>query len=98
MDVRFPRVFLVRVLVGLVSVRHGRMVVLVPVGRHQMRDVLIGTMVVGDVDVLVRVDLGIVMMGLGHFSSLLGRCWRARGRSLSAVLLAFESRGCDPSH
>ena len=68
-DVSFPRMFLVGVLVGFVSVRQGGMVVLVPVGRHQMRDVFIRPVVVRDVDVLVCVDLGIVMMGSRHAAS-----------------------------
>jgi len=61
--------FLVGVLVGLVSVRQGRMVVLVRVGRHQVRDVFVRPVVMGDVDVLVFMELGIVMMGSRHAAS-----------------------------
>jgi len=69
MDMSFSRMFLVGVLVGLVGVGHGRMVVLVLVGRHEMRDVFVRPVIVGDVDVLVCMELGIVMVGCRHSAS-----------------------------
>ena len=68
-DVCLSRMFLVGVLVGLVSVRQGRMIVLVRMGRHQVRDVFVRPVVMRDVDVLVFMELGIVMMGSRHAAS-----------------------------
>jgi hypothetical protein len=59
-DVRLAEVLLLLVLVTFVVVRHRRMVVLVSVGRHQVRDVFPVTEVVGHVAVLVVVDRRIV--------------------------------------
>src|SRR5438046_8208625 len=87
-DVCLSRMFLVGVLVGLVSVRQSRMVVLVLVRGHQVGDVLVRPVVMGDVDMLVRMDLGIVTMGCRHAASSLRRVWVAASKS-SLVLASI---------
>ncbi|HEV2905853.1 MAG TPA: hypothetical protein VGZ50_00835 [Actinomycetota bacterium] len=59
-DVRLAEVLLLLVLVTFVVVGHRRMVVLVSVGGHQVRDVFPVTEVVSHVAVLVVVDRSIV--------------------------------------
>jgi hypothetical protein len=64
-------VFLGWVLMRLVAVGQGRMVVLVLMAGSQMRPVLPAAQIVGHMDVLVIMDLGIVAVLLTHGQTLL---------------------------
>lgn len=59
-------VFFGLVLVGLVRVRECRMVVLVAVGRCQMRHILTRPVVVRDMKVIMSMDDVVVLVRLGH--------------------------------
>ena len=70
--VRLSRMLLLHVLVGDVHVLGGGMVVQMAVGGQQVRPVLAPRQIVGDVEVLVIVFLGIVLVMLwldGHRSA-----------------------------
>jgi hypothetical protein len=73
-DMSLAVVFLLWVLVRLVGVRYGRVVVIVVVSGHEVGDVLLRPVVVGDVDVLVSVGERVVIMRLRHSGFLLSSC------------------------
>jgi hypothetical protein len=66
-DVTLPLVLLLRILVLLVVMRESRVVVLVSVSRLHVGDVFTGAVVVRDMDVLMLVHHGLMIMGIGHF-------------------------------
>lgn len=72
--VRLAEVLLLLVFVGLVIVGNLRMVVLMTMGGHQVRDVLPVTAVMGHVAVIVVMNCGIVGMHVRHGVHLLLRC------------------------
>jgi hypothetical protein len=65
-DVGLAAVLVGRILVRLVAVSERRMVVLMLMAGGQMRPVLATAQVVGDVGMLVAVDLGVVAVLLTH--------------------------------
>jgi hypothetical protein len=65
-DVALPEVLLVRILVGLVVVGDRWMVVLVGVSSHHVSDLFFWPVVVGNVSVLVLMDDGLVIVGVGQ--------------------------------
>jgi hypothetical protein len=65
-DVSLSAMLVARILVRLVTVGKRRMVVLMLMTGGQMRPVLAAAQVVGDVGMLVAVDLGVVAVLLTH--------------------------------
>jgi hypothetical protein len=65
-DVGLAAMLVSRVLVRLVAVGERRMVVLMLMAGGQMRPVLAAAQIVGDVGMLVAVDLGVVAVLLTH--------------------------------
>src|SRR5918996_6621996 len=74
MDVGFLPVLLLLVLVRIVGMGEWRVVVLVGVGRRQVRPLLALDEVVGDVGVLVVVYLSVMTVLLGGHHTLLADC------------------------
>jgi hypothetical protein len=79
-DVRLAEVFLLLVFVRLVIVGDLGMVVLVTVGRDQVRDVLPVTAVVGHMAMIVVVNRGLVGMHVRHRAALLSSMRTRRTR------------------
>ncbi len=68
-NVCLARMLLRRVFVGLMRVRQRRVVVLVPVGRRQVRPLFLRPEVMRYVSVLVRVNCLVVLVLLRHLAS-----------------------------
>jgi hypothetical protein len=66
MDVALPQVLFIHVLVGLVAVREGRVIVLVAVAGDEVGEVLAEPVVVGDVDMVMGMHNGIVLVRFSH--------------------------------
>jgi len=66
MDVALPQVLLIHVLVRLVAVREGSVIVLVAVAGDQVGEILAGPVVVGDVDMVMGMHNGIVLVRFSH--------------------------------
>lgn len=65
-DVRLPPMLLVGVLVGLVTVDHGGMVVLVVMAVAHVLPLLPMPQIMGDVGMLVLMHLGVMAVGVRH--------------------------------